>query len=174
MARARRSGRSSGVDYNWGGSFLELTASSTAITTAILGGVTAVFSNAQTIRRIRGGYTAFVDGATKTSDSMLLCLGIIVVSNAAAVAGVASVPSPATDPEDDWMWHQVVPLMSVTASPSGLQPVQVSGSVRGEIDSKAMRRVRAGETLILVADGVSLDAGLTYSVAAGCRILTSD
>jgi len=166
MARSRVGRR---VDYNWGNTMARINVSVQSAGTATIGQTALLFAQAQTIMRVRGAVVLGIGAAAAATDAMIICLGLIVVSENAFGAGAASVPSPFEDIGDDWLWHGVFPLRAFSASPTGIQLV---GSMQREIDSKAMRRVKEGDVLTFVADGIDLDAGATYSLSAGIRILT--
>jgi hypothetical protein len=79
-------------------------------------------------------------------------------------------PSPLTTPEADWMWHNFVHLSSVT----GTQSDDGSQIARIEIDSKAMRRVKANDQLIFVCDANLVSGTPTYDFLLGTRVLVGE
>ena len=105
-----------------------------------------------TLIRLRGELivTALMNAAT---DLMVAATGIILVSSEAFAAGVASVLSPITDIEDDWLFHQWHSVQSGVLGGSGL-----GTEMRFEIDNKAMRRFPIGKVLCAVLE-VSAETG---------------
>ena len=112
----------------------------------------SLLENAQqaTILRIRGHIylRGTPDAAT---DFASVGLGLIVVQQAAGTAGGVSVPGPVNDAGADWMWRTVRFLDA--AGLTGESPTGWGSSIfQIPIDSKAMRKMRADQTLILVAE----------------------
>jgi len=91
-----------------------------------------------TILRTRGRISAITTSAGGSADYML-ALGIGLCTTEASLAG--AVPLPFDNPSwDGWFVYQVMPVLA-----------QGSGNPAGamEIDSKAMRKVPAGQVLFL-------------------------
>ena len=135
-------------------------------------GVTAVgftFTERVTIARIRGSAYAHMDAAAAL-DSGVLGVGLIVVKNEAfAVGGVASMPSPLSDIEQSWLWHHLFPMgPAVTATDDG---GDMSRNARIEIDSKAQRKVQAGDTVAFVWEGTNTSGSPTFDGLAVCRLM---
>ncbi len=105
-----------------------------------------------TIIRLRGELivSSLMNAAT---DAMQLATGIIMVSDEAFAAGVASIPSPVTDEDDDWMWHQWHSVQSGTLGAPGQ-----GTEYRFIIDNKAMRKFPTGKTICAVTE-VIVEAG---------------
>ena len=166
MARARgRTGRS--PDYEWFAMGGKASAVDLAAATASLGPSALAVSGPGTLVRLRGQVFLQLD-AGAVDERVLVCFGIIIVSNEAFAAGVASVPKPFTDADADWMWHG---FLSVT---SGAETGIVSDFLvdRVLVDSKAMRKVKSSQTLIFVAEvASSQDAAGTFDYMYGIRIL---
>ncbi len=111
----------------------------------------AVFTERVTIARIRGhGYIHLDAGAAL--DAYVMAVGLIIVKEEAfTVGGVGSMPIPFTDINQSWLWHGLFPLgPAVTATDDG---GDMSRNVRFEIDSKAQRKVQAGDALAFVWEG---------------------
>ena len=84
-------------------------------------------------------------------------------------AGASAFPSPSSDLAADWLWHGLFPLLSIT----GTQGDDAGGQFwQAEIDSKAMRRVKAEEVIAVVADGFILTGSPTADVVMAARCLT--
>jgi len=160
VANAR--GGSRGVKEWGGGPFAEQALSITQ-------GLLATFFEAgspSTILRIRGQFVVKGTPDAVTDDDVV-GLGLIVISEAAAVAGGASVPGPINDEGSPWIWHQYVPLV---AGQAALLGQDIGSIVRVEIDSKAMRKLGINERLALVGE-LTTGSYAAVSVTGGFRIL---
>ena len=143
-----------------------------AITTTqiILGSVDIPIGGAleATVLRIRGEYLVMgVPNAANDSD--VIGLGIIVVRNEAFDAGGVSVPGPISQiGSDSWMWHSITPIdaMGLTAESA----VSLTSNRRVIVDSKAMRKVPEGSTVILVGQASTGDFS-TVTVHGQARVL---
>ncbi len=167
MARARtRSGRR--TDYIWEGATATVSGVDLTLNTA------TILSNnsqglARTLMRSRGSIFLQLD-AGGNDERVLIGLGLILASQEAVTAGVASIPKPIVEIEADWIWHSFVVLSSLAES-------AVTGDssalwARVEIDSKAMRKVKPNQNIVLVAQvGQVVDATGTFDVMAGQRRL---
>jgi len=83
------------------------------------------------------------------SEDQYCAYGETVVSEQAATAGIASVPTPIVEPESDW--HVYETLMSDFRFGTGIGFVSPGGMER-VFDSKAMRKVDVGEQLVAVVE----------------------
>ena len=115
-------------------------------TTTIVG-TGMMFDSSQTILRLRGNIWAAFDETVQAGDTIRLVVGIGVVSQDAFAAGAGSLPEPNEDPQYPWMWWGEMALESFAAAPISAFGVSAQHLV---IDSKAMRRVRATQTLVTV------------------------
>ncbi len=114
----------------------------------IIGGIgqTPDSSGKSTIIRIRGCW-AFDPGA---ATSLLIGLGIALITDQSFTAGIASVPKPITDEGwDGWMWRMCRYAGTRYSNEQSW----------GEIDSKAMRKWDDGETLVVVAENLAINVG---------------
>ena len=107
------------------------------------------FGARPTLARLRGNWMCHMVGSA--SESMIVGLGLIVVSTDAFTAGAASVPSPIDDLNAEWVWHQLIPFGPSTAAESA---AALDQHWKGEIDSKAMRKMNEAEVLGFVWDSV--------------------
>ena len=115
---------------------------------AILSGLgqTPDSSGKSTIIRIRGCW-AFDPGA---ATSLVMSIGIALVTDVAFAAGIASVPKPLDDEGwDGWMWRMCRYAGTRYSNEQSW----------GEIDSKSMRKWDDSETLVVVAQNVSINVG---------------
>jgi len=159
-----RSGRP--VDYTWGGStFQFVTVNATQQFAAIL-----VSGTSSTMFRARGELTANMDVAA-ADDGMVLGCGLIVLDDAVVAAGATAMPSPATDLNANWWWHSFIGLRALATSNEGL-----AGGASGRIliDTKAMRKVKQNESIVLVVDAVLTSGSPSCDVTGGVRVLFGD
>ena len=121
----------------------------------------------ETLLRSRG--QILITGTpSAASDSDVVGLGLIVVSQNALVAGGASLPGPVSDLGADWLWHSFVPL-DAGADASLVDPGAITYIHRVEVDSKAMRRIPPDKAVVLMAQlttgdfsAVILQAGIRF------------
>ena len=119
------------------------------------------FLEPATVVRTRGTLWVESDQVAAT-EFPFGAMGMVVVKNAAAAAGVASVPTPVTEQNDDG-WFVWTPFASafkfVTAS--GFSP---QGWSRFDFDSKAQRKVVDGDTIVVVLENSSGTDGLHFLI----------
>ncbi len=160
MAR-RNSGRR--TDYTWFGS----TFFGGAITTGGLGFFTIVLVNASsTLVRVRGMVAARLDAGTTGAAAGILGLGLMIADE--NQSAVDEVPLPLSNPDGDWLWHQYVPLVSASAD---TEVGGVRDQVNVLVDSKAMRRVKQSQSLVLISEYSDLSSTQTMAFAGGIRAL---
>ena len=110
-----------------------------------------------TIVRTRGE-VLFAGDQLTVNEFPVGALGIKLQNERARVAGVASVPLPLSDPDQDWfVWQGLV--AQVTGS-SGAQTAVVY-----KIDSKAMRKIKGQDSLITVIENASALHGAAVTFA---------
>jgi len=103
---------------------------------------------------------------TAASDSADVAVGLIMVSDEAFAAGVASIPSPLTDGDDDWLWHQFCSVTSRFGAAAG-EGVEF----RFPIDNKAMRKLPPGKTVCAVIEMNNLVGAVTIDTLLNMRTL---
>ncbi len=164
MARSR-SGRR--ADYEWTGACGEVDAVDLAESTNVsTSGIVFVdFVAPFTIARIRGHIFCQLD-ATATDERAIIAWGIGIVSTDARQAG--STPDPSDEPDFPWMWYgysTITSLAETAASPQGMFH-------RLEVDTKAMRKVKPGQSVVLLGQVCkAADQAGTWDVLAGLRVL---
>ena len=170
MARVRRAvnvrtGRR--APTTWGGSVATGLTLVPAVTKVLLATAVPDFTSGETIRRLRG--TFLVKGAEAFFYHG--ALGAFIANDTAVAAGVASLLDPVTDVGDDaWLWYQSFHGGPATAGEPG--SAGQSGAQVYSIDSKAMRRMQPGFTLVFVVANSS--ASVDFSVALSVRALGSE
>ena len=158
-------GRSQRCPTNWGGTVAIGLTAVPALTKVLLTTATPEFVSGETIRRIRGTFY------TKAAElaSYHGAIGAFVANNTAVAAGVASLLDPVSDVEDDaWMWYE-------SFHGGGTASAGSAGDNAGQvriIDSKAMRRVDDGYTLVfVVANSTTM---VDFNIALSLRALGSE
>ncbi len=106
----------------------------------------------ETVRRTVGQILVRSDQVAAGED-IVGAFGMMVVSDIAAAAGIASIPDPVTDQSDDgwFVWQGLSATQGGSAQRTG-QLIQY--------DSRAMRRVEEGFAIALVVANASASAGL--------------
>ena len=92
-------------------------------------------------------------------------IGLAIVSEPAAAAGIGSIPTPITESDwDGWlMWMPFSHTMQfVQQDATGVQIVQPSNSIFN-YDSKAMRKIQDQESLVFVIENENATAGLLFT-----------
>ena len=162
-ARSRRGRR---TDYTWQGSGVEMTAldiSSSSIVTV------ASANLAATVMRCRGRLMGQLDTGG-ADERVSIVLGLIVADDDQLAAGVSAFPTPAADADAEWIW-----VGSLLVS-SGAEAAVVEDGLfdRISLDSKAMRRVKQNDNVVLVAEtpaNGSVDQTGTVDVIGFIRVL---
>ncbi len=112
-----------------------------------------------TIVRTRGTIWMSTDQVA-AAENPFGALGFAVVSEAAATAGVGSIPTPISEEDSDlWYVHQFFALRILLGSGIGFA---TDGYARTEFDSKAMRKVNNDEDVVVVVENGSDSDGLIY------------
>ena len=167
MARARMSMRRSGSRPNrsWSGSFATAYVVVPAASKVLLGVLATTVQADQTILCCVGGVSVSSDQAAAIEDQ-IGAIGLIIVTDIAGAAGIASVPAPITDAGDDgWFVHQSFAQAQSRVHTGG------PTSTWYPIDSKAKRIFSStGLNIAIVAENVHATNGM--EVAVMLRILT--
>ena len=138
-------------------------------------GIVAAFTIAEltlnadvTVLRTRGDLLVHAE-PDAAADDAIVGFGVCVVSVAALGVGGTSVPGPLLDDGSDcWLWHRYVAFDAIVATAG----VTTLGSLveRIEIDSKAMRRLAADQSIALIAESSTSEFGI-IQVAGGIAFL---
>ena len=117
----------------------------------------------ETVRRTRGILVVISDQGS-VNEVQNGALGMIVVSDLAIAAGVASIPGPVTDQSDDgwFVWQPVFHVSGyVNAGSASLSIPRTY-----DFDSKAMRKVEEGFTVAVVYESVTngQQVGVAFSM----------
>ena len=105
-----------------------------------------------TILRVRGvSRVSFLPTGLTAEDECTVVFGLGVFSTDAVTAGAGSLPDPSAEPEYPWMWYGEAQMYSPSAN-FGDAMVQVAL----EVDTRAMRKVKPGESLAMVGQYVDV------------------
>jgi len=105
------------------------------------------FEDGETIVRIRGSLSCYLNTITAARDGYHFAFGIALFTEQALVAGITALQRPISDAGwEGWMYHRFFDVHG----PAGAEVTSdASMIVNHEIDSKAMRK--AGSEMFLVA-----------------------
>jgi len=117
-----------------------------------------------TILRVRSRILISNDSPADT-EQVNLAFGLGIVSSDAVAAGAGSLPDPDGEPEYPWLWWDDIAIQSFGGAVS---PVEITPFGEGcreiIVDSKAMRKVKPGETLTWVSSSFRVAGTPTLSV----------
>ncbi len=144
----------------WGRSPADTSFTVLAAGTSVLDSTFQAGAPGLTIMRTRGHIAVMTDQAAAAQEDQIGAVGFAVASDQAVAVGVGSLPTPYTD-QDSELWFAFQYFVNRTRidsasvhSPSGLQIFP--------FDSKAMRKMATGETLIVVVENGAATHGLVY------------
>jgi len=118
-----------------------------------------------TILRVRGYVAAFFDATMQVDDRMVLTFGLGIFSTDAVALGATAVPDPADEPQYPWLWWKEFRLDSKTTT--GLTGGWGIAAQRYEVDTKAMRKVKPGESLVMVFQSTNLAGAPATDIDVG-------
>ncbi len=121
-----------------------------------------------TLVRTRGQLMVHFDPTT-LNDVLLVGIGLGVYSDDAFQIGQSAMPGPISDPEWDWVYHKLFMLGPVfTATETG---DSIQQNLFIELDSKAMRKMKANQTLGWIFEGLIHSGGGTVDISVVSRHL---
>ncbi len=164
-ARKMARGHQKKIDFKFWQTIPFLSSEHTTATT-LLGGSLAFVSPA-TILRMRGYWEAKFDETAQAGDTMRVVAALGIISTDAFAAGSGSVPDPASEPEYPWLWWDEMFLEAIVTTATSLSPAFGMTYQRHEVDSKAMRKVKPGESLIWVAQTATVAGAPTTIISLG-------
>ena len=157
---------------HWHGS-TDIGAGHTTVGTVIVS-TFAVVDDPTTLLRTLGEVTAgFADQTLTAGDKARVTIGLGIVSADAVAVGATAMPDPASEPEYDWLWWRPITLFSFGAPTAGSTEVFAGGEgfARIEVSSKAMRKMKPKQTLVLLSEYSDLSGTPAVDVQAGLRFL---
>ena len=145
-------------------------AQQTAAGTTVFSVTAVAGSDALTIVRTRGEFTAWLSAVAAILDGFQqIGAGICIVSENAAGIGITAIPHPLADIAwDGWLWYWTGTLQSANASGASLAG---PGMVRIPIDSKAMRKIKETDVIVGVFESISEVGTPTVQMNMESRIL---
>ena len=135
-----------------GTSFTTLTDTSPTI----VGAGAVLVGERATLVRLRGDAYVQLLLAAASGDHMSGALGIGIVNDQAFATGISAMPAPITEQDwDGWIWWKAFAVMVVTDTEAVDSALN---SWHFPIDTKAMRKMQAGDTLFISAQA-SVEGG---------------
>ena len=140
---ARRLGKK--IDFVQWDAIPSFRQSSSSETTFVIAGLT--FLAPATILRSRCDVLFQFDATVQVDDRLTLGVGLGLVSTDAFTFGATAMPDPLGEPEYPWLyWREInIEQLAVTPDFAG-----IGFGERFEVDTKAMRKVKPGQTLTWV------------------------
>jgi len=124
-----------------------------------------------TITRIRGEFSVWLESIATVFDGYnQVAIGICNINENAAGVGITAIPFPLDDSDwDGWMFHSFLgSLIGFSVTETGQSAMEV---IRVPIDSKAMRKVHEGDTVVGVVQ-FGIEQGVAVAeFSANTRIL---
>ena len=162
MARGRvltRPGKK--IDYKQWSATPSIRLGVTTDTTVVGGSIGFTFP--ATILRARGSIVATLEAPIAAGDMAKFTFGLGIISTDSFTAGT-SVPDPAGEPDYPWLWWTEFALTTEVATINDSFGLH---SHRVEVDTKAMRRVKPGQSLawILQRADIAGDPPATVHIA---------
>jgi len=160
MAR-RSTGRK--TDFTWQGLFP--VGNSTASGAAFVQLVVTTTTPA-TLYRSRGEIIGSIDGPAD-GNKLGLSFGLIVATEEQVAVGATALPNPAVDLDAEWIWHGFILLLSqaIVSTDYRLH----SGKL--QVDSKAMRRMKQGQSVVLVGQNTAVSGTPASDTVVAFRLL---
>ncbi len=121
---------------------------------------------AATLVRTRGSVTFRLAASGASNNSIGGAMGMIVVSENAFAAGLASVPLPLDDIENDWFVYEPV---TFEASATSIGANNVGSKITRQFDSRGQRKLKNGDVLAMVFE-LSQETSTTGTVVTATAI----
>ncbi len=161
MAHRRTRGRFIEVKKRatlWLGSTIETTISNLAAASVVLD-QSFTFSEPATIVRVRGGFWVASDQQAGP-EVVPGAIGMAIVTDEALAIGVTAVPTPITD-QDSESWFLWQPFFTDLRFGTAVG-LEYNTYFHVPLESKAMRKVDFGKSLVVVVENSSATAGMRY------------
>ena len=154
------------IDYTrWiGGQVSELAFSASAQGQTF---VTAIANHTETLMRIRGELTGWLDATSAPGVAIDVACGLLVQP---AGTGTGITSSPITDEQAPWLWYERFTLAYEEMVTDVVDVPQMT-SVRITVDNKAMRIFRPDREIQFVAEQVTVGSATSCNVSFNGRLL---
>ena len=157
---ARRHGQGRTIDFKAWNAMPSLLTEVSGVGTSQGGALS--FTSPATILRCRGYVSAFFDESVQIGDEYKLIFGLGISSTDAFTAG--AMPDPGSEPEYPWLWWDSAWLECYLAAG---QEGWGTTAQRFEIDTRAMRKVKPGQTLTLIVQSTGVGGAPATKIAMG-------
>ena len=137
-------------------------------------GIISSFSTGQdpaTVLRTIGNYLVAPtgDGTFAAQDRAVITFGLGIVSTDAFTVGSGSMPDPGLEAEFDWLWWwKTIVSFEGSADAPGQE---IAMTDRIAFDSRAMRKMKPRQTLVVLAEYENLNGSPPVVVTGGFRVL---
>ncbi len=149
-----------------------------AASSSVLGtGLAVVLVDGITMVRTRGELVLTLLSTDQVVGGFHGAFGIGVATTAAVGVGVSSIPTPITEETwGGWLYHRFFSIMSNSVLDSGVTSeaglaLPTSGSVRIDVDSKAMRKLEVDQTVYCIVEVIRLGSAASMRFSFNSRIL---
>lgn len=115
---------------------------------AIVGSLSSATTDGLTLVRTRGRAIYKIQSFNAAGDAFTGAFGIGIVTAEAAAVGITAMPIPITDSAwDGWLFHTYLQLVAGDKTAGDVDFTAATQII--DIDSKSMRKMRAGDTLYM-------------------------
>ena len=122
----------------------------------------------ETLLRMRGEWTAWLDGTNAPPLALSITLGMILVPEG---TGTTVLWSPVTDGDAPWIWWDTFSL-AYEEMVTDVISIQAMTGARRIIDSKAMRKVRNRELQVVAENTTTIGGAEGVNVVGSGRFLS--
>ncbi len=112
-----------------------------------------------------GEILVFPTAAPVAGDDATITIGVGIVTADAAALGTTAMPDPQAEPNFPWLWWKSIPVGYNNASVT--QGEAAAGASRVTWESKAMRRVKGGQAIAIIAQYGDLSGTPPITVVLG-------
>ena len=141
-----------------------------SVTPAFVGARFDILQDGVTLARMRGRLRIALRSAVSLGDNITGAFGVGVVKTTAAIAGIASVPTPVAEQDaESWLYWQAVSMGSMSPSPQWGSAGWAFFDV--DIDSRAMRKLSLDDSIYAAFEGGTEVGNVTLNVFFDSRLL---
>ena len=139
----------------------------TESTNVTFSGAVLSFLIPATLLRFRGWIGGNFSGTIAAGDVMRFTAALAILSTDAFSLGATAFPDPAGEPEYPWIWWGSMRLTTQVSSATKTGEGWGIPQQRIEVDSKAMRRIKPGESLVWVGQSSEAAGAPTTEMSFG-------